>query len=84
MSDPASIIRYAFKGVTDEEVEALCRVTETKTYPASYILCHEGAIEHVFYTVAEGQVARVSVTHAGTTRPLVARPLEAAGRACPL
>ena len=57
MSDPASIIRYAFKGVTDEEVEALCRVTEMKTYPAGHTLCYEGALEHIFYIVAEGQVA---------------------------
>ena len=57
MPDAASIIQYAFKGVTDEEVEALVRVTEMKTYPAGYTLCHEGALEHVFYIVAEGQAA---------------------------
>ncbi len=57
MPDAASIIRYAFKGVTDEEVEAMCRVTEMKTYPAGYTLCHEGAVEHIFYIVAEGQAA---------------------------
>ena len=73
MSDPASIIRYAFKGVTDEEVEALCRVTETKTYPASYILCHEGAIEHVFYIVAEGQVAITKQLGANEQRVLALR-----------
>jgi sigma-B regulation protein RsbU (phosphoserine phosphatase) len=38
-------------------VEALSQVAALKTYPGGYTLCHEGALEHVFYIVAEGQVA---------------------------
>jgi serine phosphatase RsbU (regulator of sigma subunit) len=57
MPEAAAIIRYAFKGITDEEVEGLRRVAEMRTYPAGHTLCREGAVEHVFYIVAEGQVA---------------------------
>jgi len=55
--DSAAIIRQAFKGVSDEELDALCRVVQVQAYPSNHTLCHEGEIEHVFYIVAEGQVA---------------------------
>ncbi|MGH2522018.1 MAG: PP2C family protein-serine/threonine phosphatase [Anaerolineales bacterium] len=55
--DSATIIRQAFKGVSDEELDALCRVTAVRTYPPNFTLCHEGEVEHVFYIIAEGQVA---------------------------
>ncbi len=57
MTDPAAVIRKAFKGVSDDELDAMCRVAKVAVYPASHTLIHEGAIEHVFYIVAEGQVA---------------------------
>lgn len=57
MADPALIIKQAFRGVTDGEVEALCNVVQMMTYPADHTLCHEGELEHVFYVLAEGQVA---------------------------
>lgn len=57
MPDPAVIIKQAFRGINQEEVEALCNAVQMLTYPASHTLCHEGEIEHVFYILAEGQVA---------------------------
>jgi serine phosphatase RsbU (regulator of sigma subunit) len=57
MADVNAIVRRAFPGVTDDEVNALCEVAETKIYPPGTTLCHEGAIEHVFYIVADGQTA---------------------------
>ena len=57
MADPALIIKQAFRGVTDDEVEALCTVARMMTYPAGHTLCREGGLEHIFYVVAEGQEA---------------------------
>jgi serine phosphatase RsbU (regulator of sigma subunit) len=73
MPDCAAIIQYAFKGVTDEEVEAMCRVAELRTYPAGYVLCREGAIEHIFYIVVEGQVAITKLLGADEQRVLALR-----------
>src|ERR1041385_8108809 len=55
--DSAAIIKQAFHGVSDEELEALARVAVVQTYPPGHTLCSEGALEHVFYIVADGQVA---------------------------
>jgi serine phosphatase RsbU (regulator of sigma subunit) len=57
LSDTAALIRRAFRDLTPAELEALCRVAELKTYSENQVLCHEGEIEHVFYIVADGQVA---------------------------
>ncbi len=53
-------IRQAFKDISDEELKALCTVAALKYYPAGTVLTHEDEIEHVFYIVADGQVA---ITH---------------------
>ena len=58
--ETVAIIRRAFPEISEVEVEALSRVAEARAYPPDTILCHEGAVEHVFYIVAEGQAA---VTH---------------------
>lgn len=60
MPATADVIRQAFKGISDEELDTLCQMAELRTYPPGVELCHEGEIEHVFYIVAEGQVA---ITH---------------------
>jgi len=56
-SDSTTIIKQAFRGVSDAEVEALADVAVEQTYPPGHTLCSEGALEHVFYIVADGQVA---------------------------
>jgi sigma-B regulation protein RsbU (phosphoserine phosphatase) len=60
MPDTTAVIRQAFKNISDDELEMLCRLAALRTYPAEYVLCHEGEIEHTFYIVADGQVA---ITH---------------------
>jgi serine phosphatase RsbU (regulator of sigma subunit) len=60
MPTPADTIRIAFKDIGDAELEALCTVAEPRTYPKGHRLVREGEIEHVFYIVAEGEVA---ITH---------------------
>jgi serine phosphatase RsbU (regulator of sigma subunit) len=57
MPDVANVIRSAFGDISAEEVEALCQVAAVHRYPAGTVLCREGETEHVFYIVADGQVA---------------------------
>jgi len=57
MADSSTVIRQAFGDISADEVAALCQVARVASYPAGHVLCHEGALEHVFYIVAEGQVA---------------------------
>jgi signal transduction histidine kinase len=55
--DKVSLLRLAFKGLEENELQEMAKLTEIRTYPAEYVLCHEGAYEEVFYIVADGQVA---------------------------
>ncbi len=57
---PAAVVRQAFPDISEVEVQALSSVAEMRSYPAGAYLCHEGAVEEVFYIVAQGQAA---VTH---------------------
>jgi signal transduction histidine kinase len=54
--DKISLLRLAFKGLQDKELEEMAGLTEMRTYPPSHVLCQEGAYEDVFYIVAEGNV----------------------------
>ena len=54
--DKISLLRLAFKGLDDNELQEMATLTELRTYPANHILCHEGAYEDVFYIVADGDV----------------------------
>ena len=54
--DKISLLRLAFKGLEDGELQEMVRVTEFCTYPPDYVLCREGAYEDVFYIVADGSV----------------------------
>jgi signal transduction histidine kinase len=54
--DKVSLLRLAFQGLEDEELQEMATLTEIRTYPPEYVLCHEGAYEDVFYIVADGQV----------------------------
>ena len=53
---PSEIIARAFPGITPDEVDELIRNGQVKTYPADEILCHENALEDIFYLILEGQV----------------------------
>lgn len=54
--DKIELLRLAFKGLEDRELEEVARLTELRTYPANHVLCHEGAYEDVLYIVAEGGI----------------------------
>ena len=55
--DKVSLLRLAFKGLADHELQEMADLTEIRTYPAGHVLCREGAQEDVFYIIAEGFVA---------------------------
>jgi signal transduction histidine kinase len=55
--DKISLLRLAFKGLEDHELQDIAALTEFRTYPPDYVLCHEGAYEDVFYIVADGNAA---------------------------
>ena len=55
--DKISLLRLAFKGLEDDELQEMAGVTEFFTYPPDHVLCHEGAYEDVLYIVADGSVA---------------------------
>jgi serine phosphatase RsbU (regulator of sigma subunit) len=57
MPDTASVIRRAFGDISSAEIDALGQVAQVRQYPAGTVLCREGEVEHVFYIVADGQVA---------------------------
>ena len=56
LNDKISLLRLAFKGLEDDELQEMAGVTEFCAYPPDYVLCHEGAYEDVFYIVADGSV----------------------------
>jgi len=51
-----ALLRLAFKGLEENELQEMAPLTELHTYSPGHILCHEGAFEDVFYIVADGQV----------------------------
>ena len=51
-----ALLRLAFKGLEDNELQEMAELTQLCTYPPDHVLCHEGAYEEVFYIVAEGSV----------------------------
>ena len=54
--DKISLLRLAFKGLEDKELQEMADLTKLCMYPPDHVLCHEGAYEDVFYIIAEGSV----------------------------
>jgi signal transduction histidine kinase len=54
--DKIALLRLALKGLEDNELQEVADLTELRTYPPNYVLCHEGAYEDVLYIIAEGNV----------------------------
>jgi signal transduction histidine kinase len=52
--DKISLLRLAFKGLDDSELQEMADLTELRTYPPGHVLCREGAFEDVFYIIADG------------------------------
>ena len=54
--DKISLLRLAFKGLDEGELQEMAALTQLRNYPPDHVLCHEGAYEDVFYIVAEGSL----------------------------
>lgn len=52
--DKISLLRLAFKGLEDDELQEMAELTEIRTYPPGHILCREGEYEDIFYIIADG------------------------------
>jgi signal transduction histidine kinase len=54
--DKISLLRIAFKGLEDSELQEMADLTELRTFPPGHVLCQEDAYEDVFYIVADGTI----------------------------
>ena len=54
--DKISLLRLAFKGLDDDEMQEMAALSRFSSYPHDHILCQEGALEDVFYIVADGNI----------------------------
>jgi sigma-B regulation protein RsbU (phosphoserine phosphatase) len=73
LPDAETIIRQAFPGIDDSDVNAFLRASVMLTYPPDHVLCHEGEIEHIFYILAEGQAAITQKLGMGEKRLIATR-----------
>jgi len=53
--DKISLLRLAFAGLADNELQEMASLTRINVYPPGYVLCHEGAFEEIFYIIASGE-----------------------------
>jgi len=60
--DKNALLRLAFKGLDDSELEEMAELTEFHTYPAGHVLCTEGEFEDVLYIVADGNAEIIKKT----------------------
>ena len=56
MQEKISVLQLAFKGLDEIELTEMAELTQFRTYPPGYVLCHEGEYEDSFYIVVEGSV----------------------------
>ena len=56
LADKIFLLRLAFKGLEDAELEEMASLTEFRTYPSNHVLCQEGAYQDVLYIIAEGRI----------------------------
>jgi len=55
--DKIPLLRLAFKGLADNELQEMATATRFCAYPPNHVLCREGAYEEVFYIIADGNAA---------------------------
>ena len=54
--DKIPLLKLAFQGLEDIELQEIATLTKFCTYPPGHVLCHEGAYEDIFYIIADGNV----------------------------
>jgi signal transduction histidine kinase len=67
---PGKIIPRAFPGIKPGEVEELIANSKVQSYPPETVLCHENALETVFYMILEGEVEVTKLINQGEARIL--------------
>jgi len=67
---PGKIIPRAFPGIKPGEVEELIANSKVQSYPPETVLCHENALETVFYMLLEGEVEVTKLINQGEARVL--------------
>ena len=67
---PSKIIPRAFPGIKPDEVEELIANSKVNTYPTETVLCHENALETIFYMILEGEVEVTKVVNQTEARVL--------------
>lgn len=70
MVNASRTIARTFEGLEAEEVDALVRQTQIRSYPAGTTLCQEGCREDVFYILLSGQVEITVSMREGSSRRL--------------
>jgi signal transduction histidine kinase len=55
--DPQALLRQVFPGMAEDARQEMARLAKVTSYPAGTMLCHEGALEEVFYIIGEGEVS---------------------------
>lgn len=53
---PQEILPNAFPGISEADAQELVASSVVHTYPAGTVLCHENALEDIFYILLEGEV----------------------------
>ncbi len=56
LSEKIALLRLAFTGLEEAELQEMVALTQLCRYPADYVLCQEGAYEKVFYIIVDGRV----------------------------
>src|SRR5260221_8707574 len=54
--DALTLLKQVFPGMDETALVQMARIAKKEDYPADTMLCHEGALEEVFYILGEGQV----------------------------
>lgn len=67
MIDPKSLLKQVFPSLEEDALTEMARYSRTNTYPEGTLLCTEGALENVFYVLAEGKVEVTKHFEAGGT-----------------
>jgi phosphoserine phosphatase RsbU/P len=65
------VLAKLFHRLSRDDLEALRKVAAVKQYPAGTVLCHEGALEKVFYILRQG-TARITQRLSDTEEILIA------------
>ncbi|MDR3575931.1 MAG: ATP-binding protein [Anaerolineaceae bacterium] len=68
----SQVLQHAFPGLNNEEAEDMIGSGKIATYPPDLILCHEGALETIFYIILDGEVRVTKVINDSDVRFLKA------------